>query len=204
MDTATVLLLVGGGLVAGFINTVAGGGSVITLPILIEFAGLPATVANGTNRIAILLQTLAGSAGFRKGKALSVRRVLPLAPPLLLGAVAGAVAASATPAPALRRVFAFVIVLVAASVVVKPARWLKGTEARLREPWRSLAFLGIGVYGGYVQAGVGFLLLSGLVLGGGMDLVRGNAAKVFLVLLSSTTISILIFGRKSTTYSRSC
>ncbi len=183
MTTGLVLLLLGGGVLAGFVNTLAGGGSAITLPLLIELAGLPATVANGTNRVAILLQTLAAAIGFRKGGALDVRRVLPLLPALLLGAAAGARLASVTPDPALKRIFAFVIVLVAASVCVKPARWLSGTGRRLVEPWRSLAFLGIGLYGGYVQAGVGFLLLAGLVLGGGLDLVRGNAAKVFLVLL---------------------
>lgn len=194
MDPVTVLLLLGGGLAAGFVNTVAGGGSVVTLPILIEGVGLPATVANGTNRIAILLQNVAAVAGYRKGGVLEARRILPLLPSFLVGAVAGAWTATEVSPEAMRKVFAGVIVLVALTVLVKPSRWLGGSEHRLREPWRSLAFLGVGYYGGFVQAGVGFLLLAGLVLGSGFDLVRGNAAKVLLVLLA-TPLALLLFAR---------
>ena len=194
MDAPTALLLMAGGLVAGFVNTVAGGGSVVTLPILIEVVGLPATIANGTNRIAILLQNVAGVSSFAKGGALEPRRVLPLLPALLLGAVVGAWAATQVSPLAMKRVFAGVIVLVALTVVIKPSRWLEGSERRLREPWRSLIFFGIGLYGGFVQAGVGFLLLAGLVLGSGFVLVRGNAAKVFLVLLY-VPLTLLLFWR---------
>jgi uncharacterized membrane protein YfcA len=192
VDPITALLLLAGGLVAGFVNTVAGGGSVVTLPILMEVAGLPATVANGTNRIAILLQNVAGVSGYAKGGVLEPRRVLPVLPALLVGALAGAWGATQVSPEAMKKVFAGVIVLVALSVVVKPSRWLGGSEKSMAEPWRSLAFFGIGVYGGFVQAGVGFLLLAGLVLGSGFDLVRGNAAKVFLVLLY-TPLTLLLF-----------
>ena len=193
MDPVTVILLLLGGIVAGFVNTVAGGGSVVTLPILIEVAGLPATVANGTNRVAILLQNIAGVRTFRKGGVLPARRVLPLIPPTIAGALAGAWSASQISPGAMKKVFAFVIVLVAVSVFVKPKKWLKDREEDvLKEPLRSLAFLGIGFYGGFVQAGVGFLLLAGLVLGGGLDFVRGNAAKVLLVLIY-TPVTLLVF-----------
>lgn len=194
MDAITALLLVAGGFVAGFVNTVAGGGSVVSLPILMEVVGLPATVANGTNRIAILLQNVAGVSSYAKGGALEPRRVLPLLPSLLLGALVGAWAATEISPAAMRKVFAVVIVLVACTVVVRPARWLEGSEHRLREPWRSIVFFGIGLYGGFVQAGVGFLLLAGLVLGSGFDLVKGNAAKVFLVLLY-VPLTLLLFWR---------
>ena len=193
MDLTTVLLLLGGGLAAGFVNAVAGGGSVITLPILM-WAGLPATHANGTNRIAILMQNIAAVAGFKKGGVLEVRPLLPLLPATLIGAVAGAWVATEIDNDAMRKVFAGVIVLVALSVLVKPSKWLGGGTARLAEPWRSLAFLGIGFYGGFIQAGVGFLLLAGLVLGGGMGLVKGNAAKL-LITLFYTPLTLLLFAR---------
>ncbi|MFV1959052.1 MAG: sulfite exporter TauE/SafE family protein [Planctomycetota bacterium] len=197
MDAATVLLLLAGGLAAGFVNTVAGGGSVITLPILMGVAGLPATVANGTNRIAILLQNVAAVGGYRRGGVLHVRGVLPVLPPVLVGAVGGAWTATQIDPRTMRTLFAFVIVLVAVSVVVRavprPARAAQEL-AGSPEPWRSLLFLGIGFYGGFVQAGVGFLLLAGLVLGGGFDLVRSNAAKVLLVLLY-TPLTLLLFAQ---------
>ncbi len=189
MTLGTVLLLLVGGTAAGFVNTVAGGGSVVTLPILVEVVG--ASVANGTNRIAILMQNLVGVAGFQRGKAIPWPEVWPLVPPVVLGAVGGAYVATTISTEAMQRVFAFVVVLVAGSVLVKPSRWLGGHEPRLRGPVRWLAFLGVGFYGGFVQAGVGFLMLAGLVLGGGFGLVKGNAAKVTLILLYTPLVLIL-------------
>ena len=194
METSTALLLLGGGLAAGFLNTVAGGGSVITLPLLTEVVGLPATVANGTNRIAILFQNVVGASRFARGGALEPRSVLGVAPAVLGGALAGAWLATLLAPDALRRIFAVVLVGVSLTVVLRPSRWLEGSPKPLSEPWRSFVFFCIGVYGGFVQAGVGFLLLAGLVLGQGLDLVRGNAAKVFLVLLY-TPLALLLFSR---------
>jgi hypothetical protein len=90
-------------------------------------------------------------------------------------------------------VFAAVLLLVAASVVLRPSRWLEERDVALHEPGRSVVFVGIGFYGGFVQAGVGFLLLAGLVLGAGMNLVNGNAAKVVLIAAYSP-IAILLFA----------
>jgi len=192
MTLLDAVMLVAGGLVAGFVNTVAGGGSVVTLPILIEAVGLPANVANGTNRVEIVLQNVVGVATFQRGRAIPWNTVLRVTPWLLVGALAGSLAAAQVPADAMKRVFAVVIVLVALSAVVRPKRWLGGHEDRWRSPWRELAFLGIGFYGGFVQAGVGVLLLAGLVLGGGLDLVRGNAAKVAVVLVY-TVVALGVF-----------
>lgn len=189
MSLGTVLLLLGGGVVAGFVNTVAGGGSVVTIPILVEIVG--ASVANGTNRIAILMQNLVGVARFQGGGAIQWSEVWPLAPPVVVGALGGAYVATTIPSETMRRVFAFVIVMVALSVLIKPSRWEGGADRRLHQPWRWLAFLAVGFYGGFVQAGVGFLMLAGLVLGGGFGLVKGNAAKVTLILLYTPLVVIL-------------
>ena len=78
-------------------------------------------------------------------------------------------------------------------MLARPARWVEGRERDIGEPWRSLVFLGVGFYGGFVQAGVGFLLLGALVVGSGMDLVRGNAAKVALV-LCYTPVALALFA----------
>ena len=189
MSLGTVLLLLGAGVVAGFVNTVAGGGSVITLPILVEIVG--ASVANGTNRVAILMQNLAGLAGYQRGKAVPWPVVFPLIPPILLGAVSGAYVATTISSEAMRRVFALVVVVVAGLLFVKPSRWIGDSEPRLHQPWRWLVFLAAGFYGGFVQAGIGFLLLAGLVLGGGLGLVRANAAKVALILLYTPLVLVL-------------
>jgi uncharacterized membrane protein YfcA len=188
------ILLLCGGLAAGFINTLAGGGSAITIPIMTEIVGI--SVANGTNRIAILLANVSALTRFQKGGAVPWSRVVNLIVPTVLGAALGAWVATQLPGDVLRRVFAFVLVLVAGSVLARPARWVEGHERVMREPWRSLTFFAIGFYGGSVQAGVGFLLLGGLVLGSGMDLVSGNAAKVALV-LSYTPVALILFASAS-------
>lgn len=188
------IVLIAAGAAAGFINALAGGGSAITIPILTEMVGI--NTANGTNRVAILLANLTAMAGYQKGEAVPWRRVSVLLLPTVIGAAAGAWLSTITPPDVLRMVFAAVLLLVAASVVVRPSRWLEDREAALHEPWRSIVFFGIGFYGGFVQAGVGFILLAGLVLGAGMNLVNGNAAKVVLVAAYSP-IAILLFARAS-------
>jgi uncharacterized membrane protein YfcA len=185
-------VLVAAGAAAGFINALAGGGSAITIPILTELVGI--NTANGTNRIAILLANFTAVAGYQKGEAVPWRRVSVLLVPTVIGAAAGAWLSTVTPPDVLRMVFAGVLLLVAASVLVRPSRWLEDREAVLHEPWRSIVFFGIGFYGGFVQAGVGFILLAGLVLGAGMNLVNGNAAKVVLIAAYSP-IAILLFAR---------
>lgn len=194
MTILQACLLLGGGLVAGFINALAGGGSAITIPILTEIVGV--SVANGTNRIAILLANITAATGYQRGGAVPWRRVAKLIAPTVVGAAVGAWLATQVSADVMRRVFAFVLVLVAASVLFRPGRWVEGHERDIGEPWRSLIFFAIGFYGGFVQAGVGFLLLGGLVLGSGMNLVRGNAAKVVLI-LAYTPVALLFFASAS-------
>ncbi|MEN8234493.1 MAG: sulfite exporter TauE/SafE family protein [Actinomycetota bacterium] len=194
MTLLEALLLIVAGAAAGFINALAGGGSAITIPILTEMVGI--NTANGTNRIAILLANLTAIAGYEKGKAIPWRRLGVLILPTIAGAAIGAWLSTVTPPDVLRKVFAGVLLLVAASVLLRPSRWLEERDAVLHEPWRSLVFFGIGFYGGFVQAGVGFLLLAGLVLGAGMNLVNGNAAKVVLIAAYSP-IAIVLFASAS-------
>lgn len=194
MTLLDVLLLLSGGLAAGFINTLAGGGSAITIPILTEIVGV--NVANGTNRIAILAANASAVARFQQGGAVPWHRVWRLIPPTVIGAGLGAWGATQVSGGVMKRVFAVVLVLVAASVLLRPSRWVEGHERDLGEPWRSLIFFGIGFYGGFVQAGVGFLLLMGLVLGSGLDLVKGNAAKVVLILVY-TPVALVFFASAS-------
>ncbi|GBE24404.1 hypothetical protein BMS3Bbin02_00675 [bacterium BMS3Bbin02] len=187
-------MLILGGLAAGFINALAGGGSAITLPILTEIAG--PLVANGTNRIAILAANLAATAGFHRGGAVEWRRVWPLIPPTVVGAGFGAWAATRVDGDSMKRIFAVVLILIAASVVMKPARWVAERESSMSPVVRTMVFLGVGFYGGFVQAGVGFLLLISLVLGSGFNLVNGNGAKVVLV-LAYTPVALALFASVS-------
>ncbi len=184
--------IIGAGFIAGFINTLAGSGSLVTLPLLI-FAGLPANIANGTNRVAILLQNVVGASSFRRSGVLDARGGLMLGIPAIVGSVLGAQIAVNLDEELLRRTIGVIMVLMLFVILLRPKRWLKGELDNLEglpNLLQVVLFFGIGVYGGFIQAGVGIFLLAGLVLGVGYDLVRANAVKIMIVLLF--TISALI------------
>jgi uncharacterized membrane protein YfcA len=185
------LAVIAAGFAAGFINTLAGSGSLITLPLLI-FLGLPATVANGTNRVAILMQNVVGVSSFRQQKVLDVRGGLMLAAPATVGAIIGAQIAVNLNEEVMRIVIGALMVVM---ILIRPKRWLEGRSEAVdhRFTWlQLLIFFAIGVYGGFIQAGVGIFLLAGLVLNAGYDLVRGNAVKV-LIVLCFTVAALAVF-----------
>ncbi len=188
------LALVAAGFGAGYINTLAGSGSLLTLPLLI-FLGLPAPVANGTNRVAILLQNVVGVTSFHQRRVLDVRAGLWLAVPAILGSIFGARLAVEIDEAVLRTTIGVLMLVMAVVIVVRPKRWLKGREDHHQgrpSALQFLVFFAIGVYGGFIQAGVGIFLLAGLVLGAGFDLVRANAVKVFVV-LCFTVFALAVF-----------
>jgi len=169
------LLLVGGGLVAGVVNTLAGGGSLLTVPLL-TLLGLPGTIANGTNRLGILVQNGIASWGFWREGVSGIRPALPLIGPVALGAVLGATAASRLSDAGFERAFGvLMLVLLVPTLRARPAEMRRTLGPRARQ----VLFFAIGLYGGAFQAGVGILLLYGLA-GSGSDLVRSNAVKVVL------------------------
>jgi len=185
------LILIAAGFGSGFINAVAGGGSALTLPVLTEL--LDASTANGTNRVAILVGNLSSLYAYSKGKTVRWQQTGPLIPAAITGAIIGSVVAAQLPADAMKRFFAVALVIVVISVLLKPNRWLEGAEARLYQPWTSIVFFLVGLYGGFIQAGVGFFILAAMVFGTGLQLVEANASKVLLI-ASYTWISLLVFA----------
>lgn len=194
MEWYMALALVGIGAATGFINMMAGGGSVLTLPLLM-FIGLPANVANGTNRIAILAQSLAGVHIFHKKKIFDYKTDYKLTIPAVIGSLLGALFAVEIDETVLRKVIGALMVLMLLMVVFKPEMWLKDQAGKAEAkptPLQYIIFLFIGFYGGFIQMGVGFFLLAGLVLGSGQNLVKANAVKVFITLVF-TVFSIGVF-----------
>lgn len=188
--------VIGAGFLAGFINTLAGSGSLVTLPMLI-FIGLPATVANGTNRVAIVLQNIVAGGSFHRRGLLDLRGVFWLGLPAVVGSILGAQIAVNLNEALMRRTIGVVMVLMLVVIMVQPQRWLQGTLDRFESRpslLQLLIFFGIGVYGGFIQAGVGIFLLAGLVLSVGYDLVRANGVKIGLVLFF-TLFALAVFVR---------
>jgi hypothetical protein len=191
------LLLVAAGLVAGVLNVVAGGGSFLTLPLLI-FLGLPATEANGTNRVAILLQSVGAVWGFHRSGVLEWRALGWAAGPATLGSVFGTWAALTVGDEAFTKALAILMVVVALWTLRDPLAERAERGAAGRAPVRpagaalGIGFFVVGLYGGFVSAGVGFLSLAATTWAG-LDLVRGNAVKVLSVLLF-TAVSLALFA----------
>jgi uncharacterized membrane protein YfcA len=181
------------GILAGFLNVLAGGGSLLTLPLLIFF-GLPAATANGTNRIAIFCQNIFAITGFKRQGVFPIGLALICIPPALIGSYFGARLAITVDEMLFRRLLALIMVGVLLFMVFDPMKRLKRSEAPmtpLRLTVLLISFFGIGVYGGFVQAGVGFLIISGLLVHG-LDLVRINAVKV-LVIFAFTAVALTVF-----------
>ena len=189
-------LFVAGG-VAGTLNVIAGGGSFLTLPVLI-FLGLPPGIANGTNRVAIFLQNVGASWSFKRFGVLDGKSLLWAAVPATLGAIPGTWLALVISDSAFQKTLAFLMVAVTVWTLWSGGKkGSGGTEEReIRRLPRPLAlgagFFLVGVYGGFVQAGVGFLVLA-VTTAAGLDLVRGNAVKV-LAILCFTGLSMGIFA----------
>ena len=174
-------LLVAFGLIAGCVNTIAGGGSLLALPLLM-FLGVPPVVANGTIRVSVLAQNVSAVATFARRRIIDPALVVRFAPVMLVGSGCGAWAATRLSNEMMKPVVGAALAVWAVFLVVKPGSFLKppGEPKPLTVPLYVGAFA-VGLYGGFLQAGVGFPMLALLVAGVGFDAVRANAAKVALV-----------------------
>lgn len=195
--------IVGVGVFAGFINTLAGSGSLLTLPLLM-FLGLPPNVANGTNRIAILLQNIVGVSSFKQQKVLKIKDGLQLGIPAVIGSLVGARIAVQVNDEIMKFIIGLILVVMFFLIIVKPERWIKDQSEQVMQKasWIQIfIFFLIGMYGGFIQAGVGFFLLAGLVLGAGLDLVKANAIKVLIVLFYTPFALGIFMYHKQVDYS---
>jgi len=200
---AGVLALVG--VAAGWINVMAGGGSLLTVPVMLFF-GLPGPVANGTNRVAILVQNVVAVATFRSKGFSDFRMSLTLALCAAVGAAGGAQLGVKLDGEAFERVIAVVMVAV---LVLMATGWDKkvsevaddpgnsGADAATAKP-RNLVLghvlmIGAGVWGGFIQIGVGFILMPILARVMGFDLVRVNMHKVAIVLVY-TIVALALYA----------
>jgi len=192
-------LVLAAGLAAGFINTLAGGGSLLTIPALI-FLGLPPTVANGTNRIAILAQNIVAVGNFRKKGYFDWRAGLLLGATATAGALVGSNIAVELPPEVFTRILSVIMITVLAVTflgnIKQKARHIASEELS-RPGWLAAAFFFVGIYGGFVQAGVGIIIISVVSLVGRVNLVRTNSIKVFVIMLYTVpALTIFILNGK--------
>ncbi len=185
------LILFAIGLVAGFINVFAGGGSTLTLPVLI-FAGLDAATANGTNRIAILLQNVSGVSSFKHQKIKGTRIALKYALFTIPGAIAGAFFSIQITQDWFERILGIIMIGVVISLFQKRKHSSGPEEEKEPGPFFYFSLLAIGFYGGFIQVGIGFIIMATLFHFLQTSLVRVNFYKLIIVLIY-TIPTILIF-----------
>jgi uncharacterized membrane protein YfcA len=164
----------------------------LTLPAL-TLLDFPLGVANGTNRIGVLFVNTTASLKFAKNGKMPWKRALILMVPTTIGAVLGATIAVDVDETLLKDIVGYIFLALSALIIFKPNLWTKERKVKRRTWLSMIVFFLIGIYGGFLQAGVGFFLMSALVLLEGFDLVKTNAAKVFII-LCYTIVSLTIFA----------
>jgi uncharacterized membrane protein YfcA len=185
-----ILILIGGGIAAGFINVTAGGGSTITLPILL-FLGLDGSVANGTNRIAIFMQNLFAIFSFKQEKYSEFGTSLKLAIWTLPGAITGARVASKISNELFDIILGIIMLGVIISILIPKKKNNSNLEKKI--DYKTFLFmLGIGFYGGFIQVGVGIIIMAALYNFLNMKLTKTNMHKVFIVFIY-TIPALIIF-----------
>ncbi len=191
-------LLLGGGLIAGVTNTLAGGGSLITVPLLV-LVGLSPNVANGTNRIAVLVQSLVASVTFHSKGVSGVSSGLRLLPVGLVGAALGAYLGTALDDAVFQRVFGLIMLPLSAVILLRKKGGRAEASAQVStlagsSPIRlQIAYFFVGAWAGFIQAGVGLIALTVLTVFGGFDLKRSNAIKVVTVAVF-TCLALAVFA----------
>jgi len=194
-----ILLLVVVGFFAGIINTMAGGGSLLTLPILI-FLGLPPNIANGTNRVAIVVQNVFTTAGFKSKGVKTFPFSIYVGLSALVGSIIGAQIAVDIKGETFNKILSVVMLLVVGYLVLGSTKSIKNVvEKTSGKPlWLSiLLFFFVGVYGGFIQAGVGFIMLFVLTSVNNFSLVKSNAIKVTVALIY-TLAAVTVFAYNDT------
>ncbi|NQU33848.1 MAG: sulfite exporter TauE/SafE family protein [Bacteroidetes bacterium] len=189
-----IITLITAGLLVGFINTLAGGGSIISLSVLMML-GLPASMANGTNRVMITIQTLTATTSFRQQKVLETRKALLLSIPAVLGSLLGAWFAVDIREDIFEKAIGVIMLIMLVFILYKPQKFIYGRSNISEKPltWSTyVIFFFIGIYGGFIHMGVGYFLLAGIVGCAGFDLIKANAIKVFVVLMYAP-FTLIIF-----------
>ena len=195
MSLTDMLLISLSGLVAGFLNAVSGGGAILTVPALI-LIGLPPGVANGTNRLAVVLQSLTALAAYTKLKQTDSGLAIALMIPAMLGSVCGALVSVRLDDAVFQTLLAITMMVLLIPVVFEPvlnSKLLAVSETGRGRRLLQVVFFGIGLYGGLLQIGAGIFILVALSTMGGLNLTLANGVKVVIV-MGVTGIACCIFA----------
>ena len=188
----TLILTMLTGIAAGFLNVTAGGGTILTLPIL-NLIGLDLGVANATNRVSILFQNLSAIRHYHQNGKIDWKEAADYILPAIAGAVFGTLSAVYMPEKVFRIIAAISIFSMGILLVAKPKMWDAPQGDPLSPPKRTAALFLVGIYGGFLQAGVGFLLIWVISGGCKKSLREANVLKITIVAFY-TMASLALFA----------
>ena len=194
MNLIDFFALVIAGITVGFINTLAGGGSTISLSVLM-LMGLSPAMANGTNRIGIAIQNIVGVGSFKQQGVLDSKKGFLLAIPATVGSILGAFVAVDLNEAIFEKAMGVILLVMLVFILFNPQKLIKEQTDLVNKSlsWKQyLLFFFIGIYGGFIHVGIGYFLLASLIMGAGYELVKANAVKVLIVLLY-TPFSLAVF-----------
>ena len=192
MGTNEIVLLLLSGVLVGIINTLGGGGSVITMSLFMAM-GMPINVANGTNRIAVLLQNLSATIAFLRKGMLHLKSGLLLSIPAIFGNILGAMVAAEVSDAVFKVCLSVVLVIILIYLVLgKDNEQVAGGHGLRIKWWHYIWFFIIGFYGGYIYIGLGFLILAITIWTMNLDIVTANVIKGFVIFLS-TPFALAVF-----------
>ncbi len=201
MGTGHEWLVFGAGFLAAVMNSIAGGGTMLTFPALLA-AGLPGVLANTTSTVALFLGMPGSVWAFRRQLPAVRKWLVPLGVTSLVGGLAGGVLLLALPSDVFDRVVPWLLLMATVLFLANAPlqRWMRRHATAEGEPDRpqpwGVAFQAlVAVYGGYFGAGIGIMMLAGLGLLGLRDINRMNALKAVLALLVNVA-SVVYFIAK--------
>ncbi len=196
MEIELIVTLLLSGVTVGFINTLAGGATVISMAIFMA-CGLPIIQAAGTNRIAVLMQNLVSTCLFRRQSLIDLKVALKLSVPIILGSIVGAQYTMLITDGLYSLLFFSGLVFLMTMMLLKPTAGLNTGADSIKKTspllW-TLLFLS-GIYSGCVYVGVGYFFIAIFAVGYGYDLIRANALKGFMALiLTPASLAIFIYN----------
>ena len=192
MSVNEIILLLVSGVLVGIINTLGGGGSVITMSLFMAM-GMPIGIANGTNRIAVLMQNLSATVAFLRKGMLHVKSGLLLSLPAIVGNIFGALVATEVSESIFKICLSIVLAIILVYLVLgKDNEQITGGHSLKIKWWHYIWFFIIGFYGGYIYIGLGFLILAVTIWTMNLDIITANVIKGFVIFLS-TPFALAVF-----------
>lgn len=191
MGYDVIIMLVVSGIAVGIINTLAGGGSIITMTLYMTL-GLPINIANGTNRIAVFLQNFTATVTFIRKRMIDVKHGLLLSVPVIVGNIAGSLVASNIDENIFRICFGVVLFVILMYMIFDNHKRFHGGQRPEVKPIHYLWFMLIGFYGGYIYIGLGYLILAIALWSMKLDIITANVIKGFVIFIA-TPFSLLVF-----------